>query len=74
MTTSSRSVPKNAAAAICAATFALGLAACGSAPTDAGTTGTTRTTPAPALTKVDAPTAPHDFSHEPRCFPGKNCQ
>jgi starvation-inducible outer membrane lipoprotein len=69
--TSSRSITRNVAVAVCAATFALGLAACGSAPTDAGTTGTT---PAPALTKVDAPTTPHDFSHEPRCFPGKHCQ
>jgi hypothetical protein len=72
--TISRSIPRNAAAALCAATFALGLAACGSAPTDAGTTQTTHTTPAPALTKVDAPTTHHDFSHEPRCFPGKHCQ
>jgi starvation-inducible outer membrane lipoprotein len=71
MTTNSRSVTRNAAVAVCAATFALGLAACGSAPTVAGTTGTT---PAPAITKVDAPTAPHAFSHEARCFPGKRCQ
>jgi starvation-inducible outer membrane lipoprotein len=72
--TISRSIPRNAAAALCAATFALGLAACGSAPTDAGTTQTTHTTPAPALTKVDASTTQHDSSHEPRCFPGKRCQ
>ncbi len=72
--TISRSIARNAAAAVCAATFVLGLAACGSAPSDAGTTQTTRTTPAPALSKVDAPTAPHDVSHEPRCFPGKRCQ
>ncbi len=61
--TISRSIPASAAAAFCAATLALGLAACGSAPTGSGTT------PAPALTKVDAPTAPHAFPREPRCGP-----
>ena len=72
--TTSRSLPRNAAAALCAAVFALGVAACGSAPSGAGTTQTTHVTPAPALTKVDAPTAPAAPTREPRCFPGKHCQ
>jgi hypothetical protein len=72
--TITRSIPSSAAAVFCAATMALGLAACGSTATDAGTSGHTRSTPAPALTNVDAPTAPHDFSHQPRCFPGRHCQ
>ena len=65
-----RPILKTAAATMFAATLALGLAACGSAPAD--TVSTVSTKPAPALTK-DAPPSSHDFSHEPRCFPALPC-
>jgi hypothetical protein len=71
--TITRSVPTTAAAALCAATLALGLSACGSQPTQARSTRTAPASTAPALTQVDAPTAPRELPREPRCFPGKRC-
>jgi hypothetical protein len=65
-----RSLLSSAATGACAAVLTLGLAACG---TDDSSSSTVRTTPAPALSEVAAPTTPHDFTREPRCFPGQAC-
>jgi hypothetical protein len=71
--TISRSLPTSTAAAMCVATLALALTACGSNGSDAGSTQPTRNTHAPALSNVDAPTGPHTLPHRTRCFPGGHC-
>jgi hypothetical protein len=68
-----RSILTSTAAVICAATLALALTACGSSESGAGSTRSSRVTPAHALTNVDAPAGPRTLSHQQRCFPGKRC-
>jgi|1186.fasta_scaffold757588_2 hypothetical protein len=71
--TVSHSIPTGTAAAICAATLALALTACGSNGSGAGSTRPTRVAPAHTLTEVDPPTGTHTLPQQRRCFPGNRC-